>query len=431
MLRAACFLLALVLAPSLALAQTNPNEPRIIVVPVPGENVPDAGQPVAAPPPTPPPEPIIEAPPPQPPPPQPPPPTPPPGNQTIQAQPGDAPQNPPPLEPTVPVDPNLDPASISAPPSAMLDGHPREGSFLSGPGSITFLMHHTIMGSFGLLSTQMIPRIAADIKDKQLRPQCITNKPTDCYDSTGPDARIAYLVGGLLGAGLGFTSAAFWQFYNWMNISTATFGIVNSVIGAAFGIGLSNAITSDTTAISWTGFIGALAGAWLTAIVAGGDMAWNKGIFITSGGAWAAIYTALILGMVASTGGQVNLQGGFDALLIMPALGAAALAIAGLKFHPSSEQILRADFFGAGVGLVVYLISSLLVPGGFIPSATVPAFRSAVPYVLTAVGAAGAKVIVSLLWADTVTVPPATAGSGGNPYYRDPALDKPYSRVWW
>lgn len=429
MLRAACsLLLAVALAPSIARAQTHPNEPRIIVVPVPGENVPDAGQPVAAPPPTPPPEPIIEAPPPQPPP--APPPAEPKPDTKLQAQP-DLPTLAPPLEPTVPVDPNLDPASISSPPSAMLDGHPREGSFLSGPGSITFLMHHTLMGSFGLLSTQMVPRIAQNIGDKQRTANlCTTDTLMPCYDPTGPDARIAYLVGGLLGAGLGFTSAAFWQFYNWMSINTATFTIVNSIFGAAFGIGITSAITTDPTAISWTGFIAALAGAWITAIVGGGDMKWNKGLLITSGGAWAAIYTALILGMVASNGQDVGVRGGFSALLIMPALGATALALAGLKFSPSSEQILRADFFGAGIGLVVYLISSLLVPGGFIPSATVPAFRSAVPYVLTAVGAAGAKVVVSLLWADTVN-PPPPPGAARNEFYRDPALDQPYSRVWW
>ena len=155
-------------------------------------------------------------------------------------------------------------------------------------------------------------------------------------------------------------------------------------------------------------------------------MTTSKGLLITSGAAWAAIYTALILGIVASTGGNINLQGGFDAIMIMPAVGAVALAIAGLKFNPSSEQILRADLFGGAVGLVVWIISELLVPGGFFASQGIGSFKSAVPYVLSGLTAAGAKIIVSLLWADTV-VAPAPASS----IYRNPELDRPYSRVWW
>jgi hypothetical protein len=412
--RAVWLLLCVVLAPSIVLAQTTPpnDEPRIIVVPVPSDGTVDAGQPFVVPPPAmPPPEPIIEAPP--PPPPQPPVAAPPPPPPDVPKQ-----SN---LEPTTPVDPNLDPASLQAPPSAMLDGHPREGSFLSGPGSFAFILHHSIMGSAGLLATQMVPRIVADVNDKRMRPSCITNMPTDCYDSTSGDARTFYLVGGLVGAGVGFASAAFWQFYNWMSVNTATFGIVNSLVGALFGIGMTNLFTTDATPISYMGLIGALGGAWLTAVVGGGQMAMNKGLLITSGAAWAAIYTALILGIVASTGGNVNLQGGFDAILIMPAVGAAALAIAGLKFHPSSEQIIRADVFGGGVGLIVFLIAAAVAPGNF---------KSPVPYVLAGLTAAGAKVIVSLLWADTVNAP-AEPAAPANAYYRDPELDRPYSRVWW
>ncbi len=406
MLRAVWLLLCVVLAPAVVLAQAPGNEePRIIVVPVPSDGAPDAGLNLP-PPPVPPPEPIVEPPAPQP------------------APPTDVPSNPPPVEPSplVPVDPNLDPASISQPPSAMLDGHPREGSFLSGPGSVVFLMHHTLMGGVGLLSTQMVPRIVADVNDKKNRPSCITNTPTDCYSSTGGDARIAYLVGGLVGAGVGFATAAFWQFYNWMSVNTATFGIVNSLIGALFGIGITNAFTTDATPISYMGLIGALGGAWLTAVIAGGDMTTSKGLFITSGAAWAAIYTALILGIVASTGGVTNLQGGLDAIMITPAIGAAALAIAGLKFHPSSEQILRADLFGGAVGVVVFFLSAVLAPGQF---------NSAVPYVLAGLTAAGAKVIVSLLWADTVNAPATPAAEPTHAFYRDPANHRPYSRVWW
>lgn len=403
MLRTVWLLLCVALAPSAVLAQTTPpiDEPRIIVVPVPSEAVPDAGQSTALPPPPmPPPEPIAEPP--------------------RAAPPVDAPALPPPLEPTpqvVPVDPNLDPASIRQPPSAMLDGHPREGSFLSGPGSFAFLLHHTLMGSVGLLATQMVPRISTEINYKRDHPECLST-PGSCYDWGSGDARVAYLVGGLVGAGVGFASAAFWQFYNWMSVNTATFGIVNSLIGALFGIGLTNAFTTDPTPIAYIGLIGALGGAWLTAIIGGGEMTTSKGLMITSGAAWAAIYTALILGIIASTGGPATPRGGIDALLIMPAVGASALAIAGLKFHPSSEQILRADLFGGGVGVVVFLLSAVVAPGQF---------KSAVPYVLAGLTAAGAKVIVSLLWADTVNAPASPSAF----YYRDPELDRPYSRVWW
>ncbi len=413
MLRAVFVMLCVL--PAVVAAQTTPpiDEPRIIIVPVPSEAVPDAGQPIAVPPPppAPPPEPIVE-----------PVPVPPPTPAPLDV-PARPPPTPQPLEPQVPIDPNLDPASIRAPPSAMLDGKPREGSFLSGPGSVTFLMHHTIMGSVALLSTQMVPRISRHINEKRLNPTCPT--VADCYDPTGGDARIAYLVGGLVGAGVGFASAAFWQFYNWMSVNTATFGIVNSLVGALFTIGLTNAITQDATAISYMGLVGALGGAWITAIVGGGQMTTSKGLLITSGAVWAAIYTALILGIVASTGGPVDLRGGIDAILIMPAVGATALAIAGLKFHPSSEQILRADFFGGGVGLVVWVISVLLAPG----PAGCPGpcgVKSPVPYILAGLTAAGAKIIVSLLWADTVMAP-----APANALYRSPELDRPYSRVWW
>lgn len=393
-------LLLAAFAPSFAFAQNE--EPRIIVVPVPAEPGYDAGQPIE-PPPQPPPEPILETPPPP----------------VAAPQPTtDVPANarPDPLTP-------VDLAPVSQPIGPTVDGHPREGSFLSGPGSTVFLLHHTLMGGLGLLATQMVPRIAEDIRDKQQRPSCITNTPTDCYSSTSGDARIFYLVGGLVGAGVGFATAAFWQFYNWMSVNTATFGIVNSLVGALFGIGITHAFTDNPTPISYMGLIGALSGAWITAIVGGGDMAMSKGLFITSGAAWAAIYTALILGIVASTGGPATLRGGLDAIMITPAIGAAALAIASLKFHPSSEQILRADLFGGGVGLVVFFLSAVLAPGQF---------NSAVPYVLAGIGAAGAKVLVSLLWADTVNAPAVVpAAPPTNAFYRDPSLDKPYSRVWW
>ena len=139
------------------------EEPRVIVVPVPADpsmqQAPiDAGTPVATPP--------VEAPPPVPA--TPPPPTPPaevPNNgtptepppsdapRTIEAKPVTAEQ----LAPVVPVEQPTGDQPV--PTTAMLDGHPREGAFLSGPGSLTFVLHHTLMGGVGVLATQMVPRL--------------------------------------------------------------------------------------------------------------------------------------------------------------------------------------------------------------------------------------------------------------------------------
>ncbi len=280
------------LAPLLAFAQGTPpiddQQPRVIVVPVPSEATPDAGVAQAPPPPpAPPPEPINNIP--------PPPPTPTPGpapaDHTVNAQP-DRPVNPPPeqpqpLVPTENLNPNPDGGPV--PVGAMLDGHPREGSFLSGPGSFFFVMHHTLMGSLGVLATQMVPRAIRGLRTVS------TMYPP--YDAFSDDARIAYLVGALVGAGVGFASSAAWQFFNWMNYTTATFGLINSVVGAMFFIGATNLFTQDATPISWMGLVGALSGAWLTAIIGGGDMALNKGILITTGAVWATLYAACILGI--------------------------------------------------------------------------------------------------------------------------------------
>jgi hypothetical protein len=157
--------------------------------------------------------------------------------------------------------------------------------------------------------------------------------------------------------------------------------------------------------------LGNTAGAWLSTIVGGGQLALNRGVFITSGGLWAGIYTALILGIVASTGGAAALRNGLDALLLTPAIGAGAIALAGLKFNPSTAQVMRANIFGVGVGAAVLLLSGLLV-----------SFNSPVPYVLSGIGAIGAKAIVSVLWAE--------AASDGSSFLS--AVPSGNSRrVWW
>src|SRR5262249_26084522 len=120
----------------------------------------------------------------------------------------------------------------------------------------------------------------------------------------------------------------------------------------------------------------------------------------------------------ATTGGGSNIQSGIDALLITPALGAGALALATLKFNPSTAQILRADLFGAAAGIAVLLISGLVLnpATGFT--------KSPVPYVLSGIAAAGGITIVSLLWVDA-----ADSNQGRSSIYYDP--DRHKVSVWW
>jgi hypothetical protein len=299
----------------------------------------------------------------------------------------------------------LNPEALPEPaqgPGAFLDGHPREGAFLSGPGSLAFIMHHTLMTGFGTLATQMLPRINDAYCYGQ--PTC-TVDPTRW---TSSDARVAYLAGGLIGAGVGFAASAAWQFTHWMSGSTASFGIVNSLFGGAFAGSVTDLISnhSNPTAISWLSLVGALAGAWLTPIVGGGDLALNKGVLITSGGAWATIYAGLILAIIGNSGSALDTRMALDVVMLMPAIGAAALALASLRFNPSTAQIMRADLFGVGAGAAVLLISALVLG---------PNFGSFIPYLLGGIAAAGAKVTVSLLWAEAAESPSRQPGMAYEP----------------
>jgi hypothetical protein len=274
-------------------------------------------------------------------------------------------------------------------PTAMLDGHPREGAFLSGPGSLTFLLHHTLMTGLGGLATQMVPR-------------ALVGGP----GFSNEDARLAYLGMGLGGAAVGFAGSAVWQFTHWMSHSTASFGIVNSAFGGMFLGGLTNLLTSDAYAISWLTLVGSLAGAWLTPMVGGGDLPINHGVLITTGGVWAAIYTSLVVAIIATTGGAVDSRSAIDAIMLTPAIGAAALALATLKFNPSTAQVMRANLFGLGVGGAVLLISALVLAGHF---------NHPAPYILAGVGAIGAQTLVSLLWVEAAENPAAPAPASMQP----------------
>jgi hypothetical protein len=304
--------------------------------------------------------------------------------QPIVAQPGDE-VPPPPPDNLVPQNPP------SAPPSAMLDGHPREGAFLSGPGSMAFILHHTLVGLVAGFSTQFFPRV-------------LSTNPSVAHCDTGvaesvcaQDARLAYLAGGLIGAGIGFGSSAAWQFFHWMSEPSAYFGLTNSLFGAMFAGGFVNLFTTDGGAVSWGAWAGALIGAWLTTIIGGGELPINKGALMASGAYWATIFTAMVVAIIASTGGGNQIQRGVDALMLAPGVGSGLMALALLKFNPSTAQVLRADLFGTAAGVAVLLLSALVLGARFdLPT----------PYILAGIAAAGGITVVSLLWADAAESPP-------------------------
>ncbi len=409
-----------VLSAFVAFAQETPSIPteqeRVIIVPAAPEEY-DAG--IYAPPPEPQLEPVLPVPdvPPEP------------ETRTFNAVP---PPQPLPEQLDSPVE--LPP---QAGPGAMIDGHPREGAFLSGPGSAIFLTHHTLMGGLGGLATQLIPR-AIDASPRHPVPGSMTlmggcdpasgelpsrytadyDPPvTSCSDIvTGPAARLSYLTSGLLGAGIGFASAAIWQFNNWIDVRTANFGIINSIFGGMFMGALADLATqhNDAYATAWLSLIGSVSGAWVSAILARNDYPLNKMALVVSGGGWAAIYAGLIVGIVATTGGGLTVRSGIDAVMLLPAIGASLMALAALKFNPSFGQVMRANLFGALVGGAVLLVSGLLL------GPTTGFTQSPVPYILGGVGAIGAKTLVSLLWADAAE----TSEIG-------PASDRKYRTVWW
>lgn len=400
--RSSAFVLVAVVAcvlPLAALAQSESVEPKVIVVPYPGLT--DAGVVESAP--------VVPPPVEQPPPPPVEPPPPPPDTRVIEAN-----QPPPP-----PLDPTLVPSNdvMGTPtdqPGAFIDGKPREGAFLSGPGSMTFVLHQTTMTGLGVLATQMIPRAIEAYCIGQMG--CTNNPET----FTGPDARVAYLAGSLIGAGVGFGASAWWQFNHWISHRSANFGIINSFVGAAFVGGLTDLIAGAANAtprgraeaVTWSIMLGSLAGSWLSMIIGGGDVALNKATLVVSGAAWAMIYTALIMGMVAAAGSRnADIRPALDGLLITPAIGAAAMAFATLKFNPSTLQIMRANLFGVGVGAAVFLLSGLVLGLNWGRDAT-----GMVPYILGAVGAIGAKTVVSIFWVEAAENPNANQpGAPGAP----------------
>jgi hypothetical protein len=234
----------------------------------------------------------------------------------------------------------------------------------------------------------------------------VSERPTSCSDiATGSQARIAYLTSTLLGAGIGFASASIWQFFNWMSVRSANFGVINSAWGSLFLGAIADLATkhNDAWATSWLTLIGGMAGGWLSVILAKGDYPLNKMFLITTGGVWASIYAALIVGIVATTGGGITTRDGIDAVMLLPAVGAAAFALAALKFNPSIGQIMRANLFGTLAGALVLVVSGLLL------GPTTGFTKSPVPYILSGVTSAGAITLVSVLWADSVADAPGNS----------------------
>ncbi|MDC0707888.1 hypothetical protein POL68_05345 [Stigmatella sp. ncwal1] len=314
----------------------------------------------------------------------------------------DAPLTPPPPDSsslrTVPQPPLTEngaaPAALRPPPppesrGPLLDGRPRQGPFLSGPGSLTFLMHHALLGAAGGLFTQ---GFANDF-------------------SFDRGSREAMLAGTLIGAGLGFGAAAWWQFNNWVDRPMAYFGIPHSLVGGMFLGGFMHLLSDDRDVLAWSSFVGAELGAWLTATVGGGQMPLNHGLMVTSGAGWGLAYSALLLAIVHFSGTDVRGKTWTNTLLIAPGIGAGALALATMQYNPTAGQILRADLFGGGVGAVVLLVSGLVLGG----------FDQPTPYVLSFLGSVGAITTVSLLWEESVDRTAITSSS----------RKKPYKNVWW
>ena len=274
-----------------------------------------------------------------------------------------------------------------------LDGQRRRGPFLSGPGSMTFVMHHTAMGAMGGFFTQAFSKEFS-------------------FDRS---SREAMLAGTLIGAGLGFGASSWWQFNNWVDQPMANFSVGNSLVGSMFFAGFMDLLTQDPGVLTWSAFLGAELGAWLTAGIGGGQLPLNDGLLVASGAGWAAAYSALLLAIVHFSGTSISGKTWKDMLLIAPGVGAGALALATMRYNPTPSQILRADIFGAGVGAAVLLLSGLVLGG----------FNQSTPYVLSFLGSAGAITTVSLLWEESVDRSATTVRRG------HASKDRPYKNVWW
>jgi hypothetical protein len=271
-----------------------------------------------------------------------------------------------------------------------LDGHERSGPFFSGPGSLTFILHHSLMGAAGGLVTQGISsRFSLELGSRE-----------------------GMLAGLLVGAGLGFGSSAWWQFNHWIDTPAANFGIAASFISGMFFTGLADLMTNDPSVLSWTAFAAAELGAWLSIGLGGGQLSVGSALAIGSGAAWALVYTGLLLAILGTSGNQLALESTADTLLIAPGLGAGFMALTLLRVQPTPRQVLRADMFGGAVGLGVLVLSGVVLGRFDIPT----------PYILSLLSSVAAIGAVSLLWEEEAERPQV---------FRAEPQDKRYRSVWW
>lgn len=315
---------------------------------------------------------------------------------------------PPPGEPQAPVvQPPAggeEPGTQPAPPAAveparpegvgMVDGHPRQGPFLAGPGSLAFVLDHTLLGAGAGLTLTGIP---------------------NRFDLSSRQARISMLVGTLLGAGAGFSASAWYQFNNWMDRPVASLAVANTVIGGMLGAGVANLLSDDAMAVATAAVVGAELGSWLTVTVGGGELPRSTALLVGSGGAWGLAYGTLLFATLHFSGTRFeHFSSVVPPLLLAPAIGAGAMALAATRYQPTSTQVMRANVFGAAVGGGVLLLSGL-VAGSF----TVP-----IPYILAMLSSAGAMTAVSLLWEESAERPVSSLQYGKR-------KDRPYRTWWW
>ncbi|HVE83812.1 MAG TPA: hypothetical protein VND93_13230 [Myxococcales bacterium] len=291
------------------------------------------------------------------------------------------------------------PESITAPPpEALLDGHLRSGPFLAGPGSLTFILHNSLLGAMGGFGTQLISNRFDFIKAKE-----------------------GLLVGTLVGAGIGFGISTWWQFTHWMDRPVAGASLANALYAGMLAAGLVDSLSSDYTALAWSAFISAELGGWLTAAIGGGELRSADALAISSAGGWAAAWAALVLATMTYSGGTApSSKVWVDALLITPGLGAAATALALVQIHPTANQVIRGDLFGLGVGGVVLVVSGLVV-----------GFQTPTPYVLSLLSSAGALAAVSIFWEEAAEKPGEEPQSWRWTGGRKLASKKPYNNPWW
>lgn len=276
-----------------------------------------------------------------------------------------------------------------------VDGHRRMGSFLAGPGSFDFILHHTLMGAAGGLAITGIP---------------------GHFNLGDVGTRTTMLLGTLAGAGLGFATSAWYQFNNWIEPPAAHYGIIHTLVGAMFLTGLVDTFSDDPLVLASTALVGAEIAAWMSIVLGTGKLSAAQGLMLSSGAAWGLAYGALLVATLATSGTDFDGVGDFlPALLMAPGVGLGAMALASMRYTPSVEQLVRANIFGAGVGSGVLLLTALASGG----------FNQPLPYVLGLVTSAAAMSLVTLLWAE----PDPEVGTWTYTGRREPK--RAYDNPWW